>query len=485
MYTFINMKNKIVLLIALILNLPVVLDGNAPKELPSTIRYSLDLKLDFVNEKIMGTCELTILNDSDHPMNQIPVLLYRLLTVRSVKGANGIPLTFNQDIVSITGWEKLQVNFIRISDILAPGEKRILTIVYDGFMSGYSNDGWRYVKDHIARDFTLIRPDGFGYPIVGLPDEVNMMAIVKERYDYNLRITVPENLVVVSGGELKNVENSVGEKTWSYVSKKPSWRIDVAIADYTRIDKDRNKIFCFGNDTAAAGKMMNSLEKSLEKYSDWFGNIMDYKGYTIIEVPDGYSSQADVASFCITADNFKNPSDNSAIYHEISHLWNVKPLEEQPCRLESEGLAQFLQFHISEQIENKCDVVSGMAQKYISNIRKNFIERPEFQKIPIKDYGTSDMTQYSYTLGMVVFAMFYELAGQENFNSAIKDFYSSYSEKGGTLDDFIACCKKYSRFDADRFFNDWVNTANGVKRIIEGTSYNELRSPYQDNQTLQ
>ena len=223
---------------------------------------------------------------------------------------------------------------------------------------------------------------------------------------------------------------------------------------------------------------MNALEKSMEKYSDWFGNIKDYKGYTIIEVPEGYSSQADVASFCITADNFKNPSDNSAIYHEISHLWNVKPLEAQPCRLESEGLAQFLQFLISEQIENKCDVVSGMAQNYLNNIRKNFIERPEFQKIPVKDYGTSDMTQYSYTLGMVVFAMFYELAGQENFNSAIKDFYSSYSEKGATLEDFIACCKKYSLFKSDRFFNDWVYTANGIKCIIEGISYNELRSAY-------
>jgi aminopeptidase N len=472
------MINRIAFLIILTLTLPAALLSGTTDELPATLRYRLDLKLDYRNERIMGTCEITILNDTDHPMDQIPVLLYRLLTVKSVKEENGTPLSFTQDIVSIKGWEKLQVNYIRISDNIAPGEKMILTLAYDGFMTGYSNDGWRYVKDHIARDFTMIRPDGFGYPVIGLPDEADMMAIVKERYDYSLKITVPENLVAVSGGELKNVENSAGEKTWFYVSKKPSWRIDVAIADYTQIEKGSNKIFCFRNDTASAGRMINSLDNALGKYSEWFGQIADYKGYTIIEVPEGYSSQADATSFCITADNFKNPSDNFALYHEISHLWNVKPLEDRPCRFESEGLAQFLEFLITEQIEDRSDVISGMAQKYLSNIRKNFIEKPEFQKIPIKDYGTSDMTQYSYTLGMVVFSMFYELTGQENFNKSIKDFYSSFRERGATLDDFIGCCKKYSRFDADRFFNDWIYTDNGLKRIVEGASYRELRSAY-------
>jgi hypothetical protein len=69
-------------------------------------------------------------------------------------------------------------------------------------MPGYSAEGKRYVKDHIDKNFTIIRPDGPGYPVAGLPDNNNMMVIVKERYDYRINITVPNGLMAVTGGRL-------------------------------------------------------------------------------------------------------------------------------------------------------------------------------------------------------------------------------------------------------------------------------------------
>lgn len=471
---------RLVTLMFLSLVLHSALYSAAPKELPATLRYKIDLKIDYRNEKLLGNCEITISNGTSNSLNEIPLLLYRLLTVKSVEDENGTPLTFKQDIVSVSGWEILQVNFINISllNSLSPGKQKKVKIVYDGFITGYSNEGWRYVKDHIAPDFTIIRPDGFGYPVIGYPNEADMMAIVKERFDYGVSVTVPENLIAVSGGELMHVENNKNEKTYTYQSKKPSWRIDIAIADYLLTEKDRNKVYCFRADTAGAVKMLNALKKSVEKYSEWFGEIKDFKGYTIIEVPEGYGSQADVTSFCITADNFRNPKDNNAIYHEISHLWNVKPLDKLPCRFESEGLAQFMQFLLSEQIDQNPGAVSGAVQKYINNIQKAFREKPEYQEVPVKDYGVSDMTQYSYTLGMVIFALYFDLTGQESFNKALRAFFSTYGEKGATLDDFIACCKKYSGFDTQNFFNDWIYTTNGVKQIVEGTTYEKLRAAY-------
>jgi Peptidase family M1 domain len=448
--------------------------------LPNTLRYKLDLRIDYNSEKMFGLCEITISNGTDNPVINVPVLLYRLLTVTAVRRGDGTPLKYNQKVISITGWEKLQVNFIEISleHNLLPGEQSIITIAYEGYLLGYANEGWRYVRDHISKDFTIIRTDGFDYPVIGYPDEQNMMAVIKERYDYLINITLPEGVTPVSGAELVNKVSEGEETTYTFRSKKPSWRLDVAIDDYQVYDKNGNKIYYFKEDSVAASIMLHSMERTVDLLTDWFGSVRDFKGYSIIEVPEGYSSQQDVTSFNITADNFNNPEGMLTIYHEISHLWNVKPLEPQPCRFESEGLAQFMEFLISEKLDKKEHAVYEAAQKYLDNVRKDFNEKPEYQDVSIDDYGIRNMTSYSYTLGMVIFSLFYDLTGQERFNQIIRSFYSSFGDTGATLDDFINNCKRSVPFNAERFFNDWIYSTNAIKLIIEEKSYDELKDYY-------
>ncbi len=456
----------------------VMLFRVSAKELPATLRYNLDLRVDYANEKVFGKCEITLSNDTDKPLNQVPFLLYRLLYVKYINDEHGNPLPYAQTITNISGWEQLQVNLTELSLNIVPGEKKTIVIGYEGFVYGYSDEGWRYVRDHIARDFTIIRTDGFGYPVIGHPDGTNMMAVIKESYDYTLNVTIPKDLTAVCGGKLTSVIENGDEKTVTFQSKKPSWRIDVAIADYKVIEKNMNKIFCFKSDTAGARSMIDALEKTIETYSGWFGEIRDYQGYTIVEVPQGYGSQADVASFYLMESNFKTTKENPGIYHEIAHLWDVKPAEDNPCRFESEGRAQFLQFLLPAQINSNIKIVHDAAQKYLDDIKKDFTAKPEYQDVPVKNYGISDMTEYSYTLGMVVFALFYDLAGEKHFNNAIRSYFSGYSGKRATLNDFTGCCIKNAPFDARKFFDDWIYSTSGVGLIVKGYTYEDLRSAY-------
>ncbi len=448
--------------------------------LPKTLRYKLDLRIDYDAEKLFGVCEIIISNGTDQPLNNVPILLYRLLKVTSVKTGNGEPLNYKQTVVSIAGWEKLQVNFteIALSQDLHPGKQQVIVIAYEGYLLGYVNEGWRYVKDHISRDFTIIRTDGFDYPVIGYPEEQNMMAVIKEQYDYAVDITLPEGVIPVSGAELLSKRVSGLETTYTFRSRKPSWRLDIAIGNYRTFESNKNRIYYFKEDSASAVQMIRSLEECVNLLTDWLGPIKDFMGFSILEIPEGYSSQQDVTSFNITADNFKKPGDMLSIYHEISHLWNVKSLDPQPCRFESEGFARFMECLISEKLDKKDNVVSRTAQRCIGIVRKNFAENPEFQDIAMKDFGISNMTGYSYTLGMVVFSLFYDLTGKDKFNQIIRSFYSAYTSEGATLDDFISHCKKSAPFDADRFFGDWIYTSAGVRLIIDGKSFDDLREHY-------
>ena len=452
-------------------------------KLPATLEYKLDLRIDYVKKKLYGKCELTILNRTNQPIENIPILLYRLLTVKNVKDESNASLSFSQKVISISGWEQIQVNFIEISlgKILLSGEQRKIKLEYDGFLFGYSEEGMRYVKDHIDRNFTIIRTDGFGYPVIGYPNEQEMMIIAKEKYKYLINITVPKEMIVVTGGKLINQIISDNETTFIFRSKKPSWRLDIAISDYIVLENGKNKVYYFASDSLGALRVMNALQSSFELYTNWFGPLINYQGFSIIEVPEGYSSQQDITAIILSSDNFKMSKEMQTIYHEMAHLWNVTNLDRQPCRFESEGFAQFLQFLLQEKLDNKENAVSNAAQMYLDRIRRTFIEKKEYQSIPMKDYGIRNMTNYSYTLGMVVFTILYDLVGQDHFNKIIGSFYKKYYLNGSSLREFINHFQKLAPLNLEIFFNDWIYTTNGIRLVIEGKSLTELINYYKGN----
>jgi len=452
-------------------------------QLPKTLEYKLNLRIDYGTKKLYGKCEMTISNETNQPIGTVPVLLYRLLSVKNVENENSVPLPFNQEVVSISGWEEIQVNSIEISLIkmLSPGERRKIELEYEGYLFGYSAEGWRFVKDHIDKNFTIIRTDGFGYPVIGYPNEKDMMLIVQEQYDYLINITVPNEMIVVTAGKLIDRTKTDDETTFIFRSKKPSWRIDIAISDYQTFEKGENKVYYFAPDSLGAQRVMNALKASYELYTSWFGPLDSFQGITIIEVPEGYSSQKDITAIILSAEHFNPTIDMRTVYHEIAHSWNVTNLDAQPCRFESEGFAQFSQFLLLEKLDNKVNAVSEAAQNYLNRVRNTFNEKEEYQTIPIKDYGTHDMTDYSYTLGMVVFAIFYDLVGQDHFNKIIGSFYSANYSEGATMDEFIIHCKKFAPLDLEKFFDDWIYTTNGIKLVMDGKSFNELINIYKEN----
>jgi len=361
---------------------------------------------------------------------------------------------------------------------LSPGEQGKIKIGYDGYLFGYSAEGWRYVKDHISEDFTIIRTDGFGYPIIGYPSESEMWHILQEKYDYKVNVTVPAEKVVVTGGKSTDWTRNGDEITYSFVNKKPAWRIDIAISDYKTLENGENKIYYFSHDSLSALNVMKALQNSFKLYTGWFGPLNNYQGFSVIEIPEGYGSQQDITAIILAGENFQEPDDMRAIYHEIAHLWNVKNLEPQPCRFESEGYAQFLQFLLLEKLNDKENAVSEAATDFLNRIKNTFTKNEEYQNIPIKDYGIKGMTDYSYTLGMVVFAIFYDIAGQEYFNKIIGSFYKANHSEGATLDDFIEHCKKSVPVDLEGFFNDWIYTTKGIQLVVDGKSFDELKQYY-------
>ena len=276
-------------------------------------------------------------------------------------------------------------------------------------------------------------------------------------------------------------QSSSGDtSTFTFQSKKPSWRMDIAVSDYRHFEEGGNRVYYFAEDSLGAEKVMHAMKSSFDLYTGWFGPLDNYQGYSVIEVPQGYSSQFDVCATFLSAGNFQASADMNTVYHEIAHAWNVNNLDPQPCRFESEGYARFLEFLLLEKIDGKENAVSDEAEKYLNRIRSAFSEHQEYQQIPIRDYGVEGMTNYSYSLGMVVFAIFYELVGADQFNHIIGSFYTAYHESGATLDQFIHHCQEKAGPGLEGFFSDWIYTTNGIQLVMKGKSLPELIRYYKE-----
>lgn len=472
---------KQIVLIQILMALGTIAYGADPDPLPVATEYRLDLKIDYRTKKLYGICELTFSNEADGPIKHVPLLLYRLITVTGAADGNHAALHFTQKVVGISGWEQIQVNYVEIElgEALMPGEQDTVALEYEGYMFGYSADGWRYVKDNINMDFTMIRTDGYGYPVIACPDEKYMMP-AEVRHDYTIRVSVPAGMTVVTGGKLLEQSSSGEISTFTFRSKKPSWRMDIAVTDYRLFEEGENRVYYFAKDSLGAARVMQAMKTSFDLYTTWFGPLDSYLGYSVIEVPEGYSSQFDVCATTLSAGNFDASGDMNTVYHEIAHAWNVNNLDPQPCRFESEGYARFLEFLLMEKIDKKENKVSEVAETYLYRIRSTFNEHEEYQQIPFKDYGVKGMTNYSYSLGMVVFAIFYDLVGADQFNRVIGSFYSKYHESGATLDEFIKHCQETAGPGLENFFKDWIYTSAGTQLIMEGKSLPELIRFYRE-----
>ncbi len=448
-----------------------------------TTRYELDVRVDYKAEKVFGNCRLTVHNPTDKPISDVPLLLYRLLKVTAITDERGRAIPYEQKVLSFEDWEQLQVNY---ADVLLPspidaGQSKTIGIVYEGYLFGYSKDGWMYVKDHISKDFTFMRWDGFGYPAVGYPSEKVNRRSGLQNYDYILSVTVPEDLVVANGGKLTGKSTMDGQTTYTYTNLKPAWRMDMPIASYGIVEDKQNnlKIYHFPQDRDNAGMILEAMKKTLALYTNWFGPPDNFQGFTIIEVPEGYGSQTDVTSILQTADAFQKKDNLTALYHEISHIWNVRDNDSLPDRIESEGLAMFLQYLAQERLDNKQGALKKGFERLSDRFRQQCKRNPRCKDVPIIEYGNEDMTDLSYTKGMLFFYLLYRVIGERDFMDAAGSFYQKYKNTGATTEEFLNHVKQRSKQNLDKLYKDWIFGTESSRLILEGAPVENIIQRYQ------
>lgn len=475
-----GMKIRLTLLASLVLSI-VLIEAQAQKSDYSNIllvinKYDWTIKLDFEKARVEATCNVEVENKSTTKIKRLPFLLYRMLKVKTVS-SNDHPISFEQNILSFEDQERLQSNFltVELNKPLLPSQSITLEIAYDGTLHGYTEVGWNYVRDKIDPNFTILRPDCMAYPELGYPSNKINKQFPKANFDYRVRVTVPDSLVAVNGGTLVATNSTNGQTTYEFQNIGKAWRMDVLISKYASLASNGLSVSFFEKDSLGARKVLQVLQKVTRLYTNWWGPLSNFTGFSILEIPDGYGSQADVTSILQTSSAFNDSTEIHQVYHEISHLWNVDLKAPSP-RWE-EGLASFIEYLTIEKLEHR-EYLDYVTNWFLQVVKREVAADQRLSTIPMIDFGTQGMTDYSYSLGMIAFRILYEILGEEVFNQSLKTFYQQYSNKEATTQDFVRTTKLVSGRDMSAFFNDWFFTTGYLELLERRSTFDELVMMY-------
>lgn len=468
------------LLAAAMLAVPIAAEAaTAPERAPLLpTRYELDLRVDFEEERISGSAQITLKNTGASPVPEASFLLYRLLTVTAVRGAKGETISFRQAVVAFEDMPIRQTNHVvvTLAPPLPPGKSTIVTLKYGGYLAGYVETGSLYIKDRVDEAFTILREDADAYPTVRVPSFAKNRAAGLPEFDYLARITVPESHVVANGGALVEKTARGSLATYVYRNVKPAWRMDFAIARFGTLEGPGFRVFFFLEDRAGAQRVLEAMEASMTLFKEWFGPLRGAPAFTVIEIPTGWGSQADVTSILQEAAAFRDPARIHELYHEVSHLWNVPPLDLPYCRW-NEGLADFLAHLVQERLDGK-HLLDEQAEKTARRLLERAVKQPRLKSVPLIDYGRQEMTNYSYGVGMLMFYALHRLVGQQSFNAIVGGYCQKYQAAGATTEQFVSHAQTAAGRDLAPFFDDWLYSPRWYEILAAGVKVQELADRY-------
>ena len=447
----------------------------------------LELRLDLNHEdgSLAGSASYEIVNLSNTQVSEVPFNLGRLMTVQSVSFVEGGNLEFSQNVIVFVDSPRLQVNHVLVSlpRPLAPGSEVTLRLDYSGFLVGYTETGTLYVQDRVVWNalapyrpdgrFSILRADAFAWPVLGtLNRRLNRVA-PRPDFSFSALVAVPEPYLVASSGRLVEQGTHDGRTSFFYESNAPVPFLNLPIAEYAVRKGPGVRVYHFPADSAGGVRVLEGATRGLELLANWFGPLGVTPDLAVMEIPEMWGSQASLAGGIIqTADAFGKAGSMSALYHELSHLWNARDLD-QPSARWNEGLATFLASRMAEQLdgsEEMGDAVQSTTERLLAAVSRT----PEIASVPFSQFGEAGLTDLSYRVGFLMFYSLDAALGKDAFNAVLRRFFQEHKDRGWTFEGLAEHLKAQTQQDLSGFLDDWFYTTAWFEKLRAGIPPNEI-----------
>ncbi|NIM20556.1 MAG: T9SS type A sorting domain-containing protein [Candidatus Latescibacteria bacterium] len=405
------------------------------------IYYDLDLDIDPTAETVSGSVTMTaeVVSDS---LAEAELNLLNNMTVSQVTWAGG-PLGYahSNDILTVT----LPMTYYL-------GETFTIVIYYSGTPSiSYGAFGFdTYGGDPMI--WSLSEPYGSRswWPCKDIPSD--------KADSVDIRITVPDTLIVASNGTLRSETDNGSTKTYWWHEEYPitTYLVSVAIHPYTVFshwyhysltDSMEVRYYVFPDHYDAVQENYGKTVGMMELFSDLFGEypfINEKYGHAEFIWGGGMEHQT------ITSLGWWG---EYLIAHELAHQWwgDMVTCNSFHHIWMNEGFATYSEALYSEFTYSMARYHSDMAAaKYLGG-GTIYVPDPS-------DWARVFHSGLSYNKGSWVLHMLRHVVGDSTFFQILKTYYADarYQYGTATTEQFRDVCEDESGMDLDFFFHQWI-----------------------------
>jgi hypothetical protein len=488
-------------------------------------QYLIDAKLDTIRHTISGIEKVEYFNRAAIPLKEVYFVLRANLgreknphiddinndigypdgfdptwtEVSSVKDSSGSLLPFTYEKAPpIYKTYSLDKGLLRVDlpRSLSPGESVILDIEFETKLAHsklgdnfYDRDTYNPIERAIVGD----KWDSEGDRIVaGL---------------YEVKLTVPGNMIVVSGGDYQTeVDNKDGTKAVHITNDVPRRSVPLTISSRFRVEEAEAEgilIYSYyfpGHE--AGGSLVASYAKDILKHHIKHYGPYRYKRLVITEnINPGAGITADgfvtiEASFY----KFLNRSLDLFLAREIGHQWwsiSIGADLDAESWL-SEAFAQYTAMSYYERkygskgdnffeegtFEALFKYFSGdinmreqLEALYLTTLRDG---RDEALIKPMKDVEYGNVVENRiYSKGYLIVRALEGVIGQDTFERILREVYERYKGQLLSIKEFQAICEEISGKDLDQFFDQWLYKSEFIDYSVKSVESTRMGEGYQ------
>lgn len=366
------------------------------------------------------------------PIERLEFRLRPNLAIKSLTGQDGQALQYDRD--------KEGAMSVRLPQRLEPGAKPMLRLAYEGEIYGPRGGGkGQRLWDYIGKEGTYVRFEAEWYPQVS-----------GDTATADLKITAPADWMVVSSGELVNVD----EQTWHWRVAFPAVGLSFTAAPYTLTESKAGRVplrcYTFAAHASRAQEFLEKCGQMIEFYEKIYGPY-PFPKFAIAEIPDLYGGGHGDQSFIMLQEKtFREPFDDEFVAHELAHNWWGSLLFCTESEFPIEGFATYSQALWREDRGGKPALREAMKKQAEAVLIASLDPGKE------KSCFASDNGPLLYEKGAWVLHMSRRLLGDEAWFRALRKFAVDNAGRVFTVAQLRQALEAGYGHSLTKFFQQWV-----------------------------
>jgi hypothetical protein len=302
--------------------------------------------------------------------------------------------------------------------------------------------------------------------------------------DFDVKLTIDKSFVVGGTGYLQNPEavemssnKSTSKNTWHFIAPNVhdfTWAADPDyIHDILEMEGGPKLHFYYKN-TLSEKQLENwkKLQPVTAKLMLFFNENIGtypYDQYSVIQGGDG-GMEYGMCTLITANRSFESLVGVTA--HELAHSWFQFVLATNESKHEwmDEGFTEYYCTQAEASIMGVDE--EGVFKSAYSRYRKlalSGLEQPQTTHADRFKFNASYGVS-AYTKGSIFLRQLKHIIGAIAFDKAMKNYFSLWSFKHPTPNDFIRCAEKSSGAELDWYLTDWTMTTNTIDYAVDSVT---------------